>query len=71
MKKKLAILAATAAMAATMAMAGSASADVRFDDRADLVEEQAEIIEDYYETLGYDVDEEDIVLHHYWGPLGW
>ena len=75
MTKKLAVLAVTAAMAAAMAFAGPASADViRFDDdRADLIEERAEIIEDYYEALGLDVDEEDVILHHYysWGPLGW
>ncbi len=72
MKKKLAVLAVTAAMAAAMAFAGPASADViRFDDdRADLIEERAEIIEDYYEALGLDVDE-DVILYHYWGPYGW
>ncbi len=70
MKKKLAILAATAAMSATMAFAGSASADVRFnDDRADRVEDRAEIIEDYYDALGLDVD--DDILLYYGGHLGW
>ncbi len=70
MKKRLATLAATAAM--TMALAaGPASADeiVFLDD--DLAEEQAELVEEYYEAFGLDVDEEDVLLHHYyWGPLG-
>ncbi len=76
MKKKLAILVATAAMTTALAAGPASADDIDFLDN-DLVnvqgyilEEEAEILEDYYEALGLDIDEEDILLDHYWGPLG-
>ncbi len=76
MKKKLAILVATAAMTTALA-AGPASADeIDFldndllDVQGEILEEEAELIEEYYEALGLDIDEEHILLDRYWGPLG-
>jgi hypothetical protein len=76
MKKKLAILVATAAMTTALAAGPASADDIDFLDndlinvQGKILEDEAEILEDYYEALGWDIDEEDILLDHHWGPLG-